>query len=162
MSQIYNVMPNKSLQPPTRSDSQASRFRPRRGVGVYAYVALFLLLVLPVCAITRLGTWIDWWLLVVVPLAISVFTFFIYRSDKQRAEAGEWRIPEFTLHFAELAGGWPGAFLAQRAVRHKISKVSYQIVFWAIVLIHQFVALDSLIGWRLTHSALRFIKVQAA
>jgi hypothetical protein len=43
----------------------------------------------------------------------------------------------------------------------QISKVSYQVVFWSIVLIHQFAAFDSLIGWRLTHSALRFIKVQA-
>ena len=146
----------------TGSDSQPSRFRPRRGVSVYAYVALFLLLVLPIYAITRLGAWIDWRLLVAVPVAVSICTFLIYRSDKRRAEAGDWRIPEFTLHVAELAGGWPGAFLAQRIVRHKISKTSYQLVFWAIVLIHQLVALDSVIGWRLTHGALRFIKVQAA
>lgn len=85
----------------------------------------------------------------------------MYGSDKRRAQAGEWRIPEFTLHFAELAGGWPGAFLAQRIFRHKTSKISYRIVFWLIVLLHQYIALDSLMNWRLTHGALRFLKIQA-
>jgi uncharacterized membrane protein YsdA (DUF1294 family) len=135
---------------------------PRRHIGVYACIILALLLVLPVYALSRLAVRIDWWLLAATPLAVSIFTFFIYRSDKRRAQTGEWRTPEFTLHFAELVGGWPGAFLAQRIVRHKISKVSYQIVFWLIVLLHEFVALDSLIGWRLTRGALHFIKVQAA
>lgn len=146
----------------TRPKSRASRPSPRQSVSVYAYVALFLLLVLPAYAISRLGVWIDWRLLVAIPLVISVFTFFMYRSDKQSAVDGEWRIPEVMLHFVEFIGGWPGAFLAQRIVRHKISKTSYQLVFWAIVLIHQLVALDSMIGWRLTHGVLHFIKVQAA
>jgi uncharacterized membrane protein YsdA (DUF1294 family) len=121
-----------------------------------------LLLVIPVYALSRLAAWIDWRLLLAAPLAVSVFTFFAYRSDKHRAEAGEWRIPEAILHFAEFAGGWPGAFLAQRMLRHKISKIPYQVVFWAIVLIHQFVALDSLMGWRFMGGALRFIKIQTA
>lgn len=123
----------------------------------YAYIILALLLVLPVYALGRLGAWIDWRLLVAVPLAVSAFTFFMYRSDKQSAVDGEWRIPEAMLHFVELIGGWPGAFLAQHIVRHKISKTSYQVVFWGIVMIHQFVALDSVIGWRFTHGALRFL-----
>jgi uncharacterized membrane protein YsdA (DUF1294 family) len=143
-----------------RPESKTSRSRPHRGVGAFACVVLVLLLVLPIYALTRLAAWIDWRLLVAAPLAVSVFTFFMYRSDKQSAVDGEWRIPEVMLHFVELIGGWPGAFLAQRIVRHKISKFSYQVVFWAIVLIHQFVALDSVIGWRITHSALRFLKIQ--
>lgn len=145
-----------------RPQSQPSRSGPRRGASAFTYVLFSLLLVLPVYALIRLGARIDWRLLVAAPIAVSVFTFLLYRSDKRRAEAGKWRIPEFTLHFAELLGGWPGAFLAQRIVRHKISKISYQVVFWAIVLIHQFVALDSVIGWRFTHSALRFMKIQSA
>ncbi len=101
----------------------------------------------------------DWWLLSVAALAVLVVSgFHVYRSDKRRAEAGEWRVPEVMLHFTELIGGWPGAFLAQRIVRHKISKTSYQILFWAIVLIHQFVALDFVMGWRLTKGALHFLK----
>jgi len=46
-----------------------------------------------------------------------------------------------------MLGGWPGAFLAQRVFRHKTSKLSYQVVFWAIVLVYQLVALDYLTGW---------------
>jgi uncharacterized membrane protein YsdA (DUF1294 family) len=52
----------------------------------------------------------------------------------------------------ELAGGWPGAFLAQRRLRHKCSKVSYQITFWLIVSLHIYVATDYLLGWRLVHA----------
>jgi uncharacterized membrane protein YsdA (DUF1294 family) len=135
-------------------------FRPkdRRRIGVYSCVLLMLLLILPVYALSRLTGSIDWRLLAAVPVGISAFTFFLYRSDKQSAVAGEWRIPEAMLHAAELTGGWPGAFLAQRIVRHKISKISYQLVFWLIVSIHQFVALDSLMGWRLTFGALRYFK----
>lgn len=142
----------------TRPESKASRSHPRRRVSTVAYVALTLLLVLPVYALIRLAAWIDWRILVTAPLAVSVFTFFMYRSDKQSAVAGEWRVPEVMLHFCELVGGWPGAFLAQRIVRHKISKASYQLLFWTIVLVHQFVALEFVMGWRLTKGALQFLK----
>lgn len=37
----------------------------------------------------------------------------------------------------ELLGGWPGALIAQQKFRHKTRKVSFQVVFWAIVLVHQ-------------------------
>ena len=87
---------------------------------------------------------------------LSLLTFFAYRSDKRRSEAGQWRIPESTLHIAELVGGWPGAFLAQRTFRHKTSKVSYQVVFWIIVVVYQLVALDSLLGWRFAKDVLHF------
>jgi uncharacterized membrane protein YsdA (DUF1294 family) len=54
----------------------------------------------------------------------------------------------------ELLGGWPGAFLAQRWLRHKCSKGSYQAVFWLIVLAYQFAAFDSLQNWQLSRAAL--------
>jgi uncharacterized membrane protein YsdA (DUF1294 family) len=119
-----------------------------------AFAGLLILLVLPAIALSRLAPAIDWRILVGVPFAVSLFTYLSYRSDKRRAEAGEWRIPEATLHLAELAGGWPGAFLAQRSYRHKTAKLSFQIVFWLIVLLHQFVALDFLLGWKLTKGVL--------
>src|SRR5215469_3926244 len=119
------------------------------------YGWLLVLLVVPVYAVSRLAGSVDWRLLVGLPLVVSLFTFFAYRSDKRRAEAGEWRIPESMLHMAELAGGWPGAFLAQQRFRHKTAKVSYQVQFWFIVLVYQIVALDSLVGWRYTKDILR-------
>src|SRR5262245_11013765 len=112
------------------------------GVRISALLLLILLIVLPTCALVRLSTQVDWKILAAVPLFMSLYTYYMYRNDKRRAEAGEWRIPESTLHTAELLGGWPGAFIAQRILRHKISKGSYQFTFWIIVLLHQFVACD--------------------
>ena len=135
----------------------------RRGrVSVPAVLVLTLLLALPAYALSRLAASVDWRILAGVPLAVSLFTFLAYRSDKRRAEAGAWRIAESTLHLGELAGGWPGAFLALRTFRHKTSKESYQVVFWTIVLLHQIVALDSLLGWRLTKEVLHLIKAHGA
>ena len=125
------------------------------------YCWLLLLLLVPVYALSRLVGAVDWRLLVGVPLVVSLFTFMAYRSDKRRAEAGEWRIPESMLHMAELAGGWPGAFLAQRMFRHKTAKISYQVQFWIIVLAYQMVAIDSLAGWRFTKAVLRLIKAHS-
>jgi uncharacterized membrane protein YsdA (DUF1294 family) len=68
---------------------------------------------------------------------VSLLTFILYRHDKMRAGDGGWRIPENWLHAAELLGGWPGALLAQQLYRHKTRKVSFQVVFWVIVLAHQ-------------------------
>jgi len=49
----------------------------------------------------------------VLPLAIyavaSLLTFVLYWRDKHSALKDRWRTPETTLHFFELAGGWPGA-----------------------------------------------------
>jgi uncharacterized membrane protein YsdA (DUF1294 family) len=78
---------------------------------------------------------------------VSVFGYVVYAAEKNRARRGDWRVPEQSLHLVELIGGWPGAFVAQRRLRHKCSKVSYQIVFWIIVWAHQFVALDFVLGW---------------
>lgn len=75
---------------------------------------------------------------------MSLLTFLLYAEDKSRAKKGEWRIPESSLHLCELAGGWLGAFLAQRKLRHKSSKSSYQVVFWAIVAVHIVFWLDCL------------------
>lgn len=86
--------------------------------------------------------------------AFSLITFGLYFTDKRRAQAGEWRIPESTLHLAELLGGWPGAFLAQRALRHKNSKGAYQVIFWLIVALYEFLAIDALRGWPLVRSSL--------
>lgn len=116
------------------------------------FVAWIALLVVPVLALRRLTLLIDAWLLFGAAGALSVLTYLLYWIDKRRAQAGAWRTPESTLHFFELIGGWPGAFLAQRHLRHKIRKVRYQVVFWFIVVAHQLVALDSLLGWRMVHA----------
>ena len=67
---------------------------------------------------------------------MSLVAFIAYALDKRAARLNRPRIPEATLHLLELLGGWPGAFIAQRLLRHKNAKVGYQIVYWPIVTIH--------------------------
>ncbi|WP_278959575.1 DUF1294 domain-containing protein [Aquipseudomonas alcaligenes] len=85
-----------------------------------------------------------WWGALAYPL-VSLFSFCQYWLDKQHAQKGRWRTPENSLHIAELAGGWPGALLAQQVFRHKTRKASFQLVFWAIVALHQGFWLDHLL-----------------
>lgn len=142
----------------TQTIPKARRFQRGGGISGAALIVLLHLLVLPGFALMQVLTWIDWRLLASGLLLLSLITFLAYRSDKRRAETGEWRIPESMLHLAELIGGWPGAFLGQRSFRHKTSKISYQLVFWSIVLIHQLVALDCLLDWRFSRDAWYFLQ----
>lgn len=64
---------------------------------------------------------------------LSVSLFVMYGMDKAAAEKGRWRTPELTLHLVSLAGGWPGALMAQRVFRHKTRKQPFQTVFWFTV-----------------------------
>jgi uncharacterized membrane protein YsdA (DUF1294 family) len=68
--------------------------------------------------------------------ALSLITFVVYAFDKSAASSGAWRTPESTLHLMGIAGGWPGALIAQQALRHKSKKVSFRAVLWATVLIN--------------------------
>lgn len=118
------------------------------------------LLALPVYAVMRLGPGFHW--LGVYALLLSAVAYWVYAVDKRRAEEGLWRVPEAQLHLLELLGGWPGALLAQRRLRHKCSKGSYQAAFWVIVLAWQFAAFDSFQSWRYTHAALNAIQRTSA
>jgi uncharacterized membrane protein YsdA (DUF1294 family) len=113
------------------------------------------LLVLPGIALHRGG--VDYRWAAAFALAISALTYWIYAVDKRRAENGEWRVPEARLHLLDLLGGWPGGFLAQRRLRHKCSKGSYQFVFWLIVLAWQFTAADSLQNWKYSKIVLNVV-----
>ncbi|EFQ63457.1 MULTISPECIES: DUF1294 domain-containing protein [Pseudomonas] len=101
------------------------------------------------CAAPLLGSVLVWRRgETVIPLAaygvVSVIAFLLYWSDKRKAQTERWRTPENILHAVELAGGWPGALIAQQVFRHKTRKVSYQVLFWVIVLLHQVFWLDQL------------------
>jgi uncharacterized membrane protein YsdA (DUF1294 family)/cold shock CspA family protein len=121
-----------------------------------AVLFLAILLAAPVFALTRLGIKLSW--IGGVGSAMGCITYVTYAVDKRRAKQNRWRISEATLHLLDLLGGWPGAFIAQRRLRHKVSKMSYQIVFWFIVLAYQFAAVDSLLDWKLTRMAMDSIE----
>lgn len=69
-------------------------------------------------------------------LAASFVAVVAYARDKSAARNGGWRTKESTLHLFALAGGWPGALAAQRLLRHKSSKPSFQFVFWVTVILN--------------------------
>lgn len=68
--------------------------------------------------------------------ALSAITFAAYAFDKTAAKRDAWRTPESTLHLLGLAGGWPGALIAQQTLRHKSKKASFRATFWATVAIN--------------------------
>jgi uncharacterized membrane protein YsdA (DUF1294 family)/cold shock CspA family protein len=75
------------------------------------------------------------WALWLYP-AVSVLTFIVYAFDKSAARQGAWRTAENTLHLLALAGGWPGALLAQQVLRHKSSKPAFRALFWCTVVLN--------------------------
>ncbi len=68
-----------------------------------------------------------------VYIGLSLLAFLAYSLDKSAAINGRRRTPEKTMHLLGLAGGWPGALLAQQLLRHKCSKGSFVAVFWITV-----------------------------
>ncbi len=75
-------------------------------------------------------------LVLLIYLGLSLFAFLIYAFDKSAAMSRRWRTSEQTLLFISLAGGWPGALLAQQLMRHKTSKQSFINAFWMTVLLN--------------------------
>ena len=128
--------------------------------GRSANIAVYLLvlaglLILPALAAFKAGASLA--VLAGGALALNALTYWAYTVDKRRAQTGRRRLPEFYLHLLEFSGGWPGAWLAQRWVRHKCSKGSYQFAFWSIVLAWQIATLDFLQDWRFSRTALAWI-----
>lgn len=80
-------------------------------------------------------------------LLASVACFMAYALDKSAATQGRWRVSEKTLLMLGLAGGWPGAILAQQLLRHKSSKAVFRSAFWATVIIN-------VLGFVVLHSPL--------
>ena len=56
--------------------------------------------------------------------------------DKSAAKRRARRIPESTLHWPSLFGGWPGGVIAQQTLRHKSKKQSFRSVFWMTVVLN--------------------------
>lgn len=64
---------------------------------------------------------------------INALTFFLYWHDKRSAQVrGASRVPEATLLLTGFLGGTPAALVAQRLLRHKTRKTSFQLKFWGM------------------------------
>lgn len=102
----------------------------------FPMVETLLLSILPLLGVTHFAWTIGNPLPLIPYPVMSVLTYALYADDKFRAKRKDWRTSEQTLHLCELLGGWLGGFIAQRTLRHKSKKESYQAVFWIIVIIH--------------------------
>jgi len=79
--------------------------------------------------------------------------FVAYALDKSAARNGRWRTPESTLHMFALIGGWPGALAAQRLLRHKSRKKSFQLIFLITVALN-----CGALGWLFSASGARMFR----
>lgn len=118
-------------------------------MGLWGWLVLAVALVVPGLAAAKLHFrhGVPWWGTAGWLTVASLAAYALYGSDKGRAQRGGWRVPEKVLHLAELIGGWPGAWVAQRRLRHKCRKLEYQVVFWLIVGIYQVAGWDFLQGF---------------
>lgn len=96
-------------------------------------------------------------IILAVYIGLSILTYLVYAIDKSAAKKGSWRTRESTLHLFSLAGGWPGALVAQQKLRHKSKKKEFRFVFWTTVLLNSgiFIWLFSETGSLLLNNLLR-------
>lgn len=119
-----------------------SQDRPRVGLG--NWIILLSLVLLPLA--TGLKLVAAPWIMAAWLLMASRMSWLQYSFDKERAQAGMARLSEATLLAGDFVGGWPGGFVAQRKLRHKTRKWSYQLRFWLIVAIWQLIAFEVVTG----------------
>lgn len=74
--------------------------------------------------------------LVALYLVLGLASAWLYYSDKQSAQAGEWRTSEAMLHGLDLALGIIGGLLAQQLFRHKTAKPGFAAVTYLIAAVH--------------------------
>jgi uncharacterized membrane protein YsdA (DUF1294 family)/cold shock CspA family protein len=90
------------------------------------------------CALYALAAW-RWGfspVVLIAYVALSLVALLAYALDKSAAVSGRRRTPEQTLHLVGLAGGWPGALLAQQLLRHKTRTRSFIAEFWLTVVVN--------------------------
>jgi uncharacterized membrane protein YsdA (DUF1294 family)/cold shock CspA family protein len=144
----YHLSTNEKGQP--RAENVAFVRRPasregapRSGKGSLITASGFLVLVGVFVLIGKLPA-----LILGLYLGISAIAFITYWLDKSAARNNQRRTPEKTLHMLALAGGWPGALLAQKVLRHKSKKESFQVAFWFTVAVN-----CGALGWLLSSSS---------
>jgi uncharacterized membrane protein YsdA (DUF1294 family) len=114
---------------PARQSERAARAQ--WGTATLFAIPAFLVVYVVVAALWKLPLWVAG-----LYLALSAATLIAYAADKSAASSGAWRTPESTLHMLAVAGGWPGALLAQQFLRHKSTKQPFRQVFWATALLN--------------------------
>ncbi len=114
-------------------DRHPSKIKTKKNKGLFS-IAIAVIFIIIVC-ISVVTSKIPP-LILALYLIVSMLTFIMYAADKSAAKKGEWRIKENTLHLLSLVGGWPGALIAQKILRHKSKKESFRAGFWLTVFVN--------------------------
>ncbi|MBF5005833.1 DUF1294 domain-containing protein [Diaphorobacter caeni] len=118
----------------TRPESR----RPASATATATGSSLAMLLMLVWLALLAGGVWfqrLPFWVLGAM-LVLNLVTFMVYALDKSAAQSGRWRTSEKQLHLMAVLGGWPAAWFAQQALRHKSSKQEFRTVYWLTLLVN--------------------------
>jgi len=121
---------------------------PGPGVGASIFAAVFLVFVVGMVAAGKIP-----FVVLIAYLIGSCVAYLAYLFDKAASLNGRRRTPESTLHLFSLLGGWPGAMLAQRTLRHKTQKQSFQVLYWATVVLN-----CAALGWLLSPTGMHTVK----
>lgn len=109
-----------------------------------------LLLVMPIVAIIFAPTPYPFWYSLAYILSISIITYIVMQRTYRRSYSTHKLPPDSTLHIFELIGGWPGSYVAQHSRTMPGRRLGYRLAYWAIVIIWQTAAIDSLIDWQVS------------
>ena len=124
MTRERRDLPRRYVKSTPKRHGRSSPYR------LFTLVALLAGSVVTVALRLRFG--VDW--LLAYLAGVNVATVVLYAYDKAAAVRGRGlRVPERVLHGVVLAGGTPGALVAQSAFRHKTVKRSFRTWFVAIV-----------------------------
>lgn len=130
-------------------DEKSARFVvQRRSVLPVLLAVFFLVFVVGANAVGRIPSAVP-----AIYIVASIVAFSAYVFDKSAARRNQWRVQESTLHLFAFLGGWPGALVAQRLLRHKTSKASFQIIFWSTVVLN-----CGALAWSLSDSGTSVLK----
>jgi uncharacterized membrane protein YsdA (DUF1294 family)/cold shock CspA family protein len=139
---IYSVSKDKQGRPcaanATLAGDKLTKKAPRKSRKTAMLIAVLFLAAIVASTVTgHLSRF-----LLIGYVGLSLVTFVAYAFDKAAARRGAWRISESTLLFLGLAGGWPGALIAQETLRHKSKKASFRSVSWVTVVVN-----CAVLGW---------------
>lgn len=119
-------MAEKNQRQNTRNIKQTNE----SGINITLIFGIIFLLSLGYLTLKKfLPIWILGWYIV-----INLATFLFYAHDKNAAQNGGWRVQESSLHKLSLLGGWFGAGVAHKMVRHKSQKTEFRQGFYLTII----------------------------
>lgn len=90
---------------------------------------VFLLVLAGLFFVKVLPIWVLGWY-----VAMTIATFAMYAHDKNSAQTNSWRVQESSLHKLALLGGWVGAGVAHKTLRHKSQKPEFRQLYYLTIL----------------------------